>query len=400
MNILIVGGTGILSTAVVHSCISHGHSVTMVNRGNKTEIIHPKAIFVKCDVRNEDQLKEVQTTLAKENFDVVVDFLVFTESELKLSLKYFSPLAKQYVFISSAQVYNTSIPGILTEDAPKPQKLWSYSINKLACEEYLENYCLTHQIAYTIIRPAVNYGGTRIPYGIFPPMGYHWTLVERIKHGKPIVTWNNGHNKLNLTRVEDFAEAMIGLLGNPKAYHEAFNVAGDRIYTWIDVLNVLGELVGKKPITIDLPVQFYAKELPNYQQGELIGGRANDMVCSIEKLKKIVPWFEPKYDLQEGIRMTLDYYMSHGYLGGIDYSFDGNQDRIIRKFCKQKHINCSWKLTFVDYFSKGNDADRKAYYRSFNKDKIHIRIIKLFKSSVRKLIGPRLSQAIGDTIHR
>ncbi|MBR1787826.1 MAG: NAD-dependent epimerase/dehydratase family protein [Bacteroidaceae bacterium] len=400
MKILIIGGTGILSTAVVDRCVLQGYDVTMINRGNRPSAINPQATLVKCDVQDQAQLKAVKDSLQKETFDVVIDFLVYTVDELKRSLESFSSLAKQYVFISSAQVYDTSLKGTLTEDSPKPQRLWAYSVNKLECENQLIDYCHKNGITYTIIRPAVNYDGTRIPYGIFPPMGYHWTLVERIRHGKPIITWNNGENKLNLTRVEDFAEATVGLLGNPQAYNEAFNVAGNRIYSWMDVLNVLGELVGKEPVTIDVPVQFYANELPEYQREELIGGRANDMVCSIEKLKRAVPDFEPRYSLREGVKMTLDYYRSHGFLHGIDYTFDGNTDRIVMKYCSQTGITPPAPLTFIDYLAKGYKADRRAYYQAYDKDTLHGRITSGIKSTVRRIMGGRLTEFIGKVIHR
>ena len=385
MKILIIGGTGILSTAVVDECILRGYSVTIVNRGNRPEVANPKATFIKCDVRDEAQLKEFRASMKSTSFDAVVDFLVYTEAQLRISLNYFSPLAKQYVFISSAQVYNTSIKGILTEESPKPQSLWSYSVNKLACENALVEYCTNHHKLYTIIRPAVNYDGTRIPYGIFPPMGYHWTLVERIKHGKPIITWNKGENRLNLTRVEDFAFATVGLLGNPKANNEAFNVAGDNVYSWMEVLYVLGDLVGKKPVTIDFPVQFYANELPDYQKEELIGGRANDMVCSIEKLRSVLPDFTPKYALKEGIKKTLDYYQEHGYLYGIDYSFDGDTDRIIKKYCKKQHLDNPYPFGFIDYLSNHRKFDKKAYYYAYIKDNKLFKFALSLKSKTKKL---------------
>lgn len=400
MKILIIGGTGILSTAVVDRCVSRGDEVTMINRGSRVSVINPQARLVKCDVRDKARLKAVRESLQKESFDVVIDFLVYTVEELRRSLDTFASLAKQYVFISSAQVYDTSIKGVLTEDSPKPQPLWAYSVNKLKCEEHLIDYCTRNHVTYTIIRPAVNYDGTRIPYGIFPPMGYHWTLVERIRHGKPIITWNGGQNRLNLTRVEDFAEALVGLLGNSQTYNEAFNVAGDRVYSWMEVLNVLGDIIGKKPVTIDLPVQFYAHELPDYQREELIGGRANDMVCSIEKLRRVVPDFKPRYDLREGVEMTLDYYRSHGFLHGIDYRFDGDTDRIILKYCRQAGITPPVPLTFIDYLDKGDKADRRNYNQARDKDTLHGRLTLGLKSFVRRIIGGRLSEFIGKAIHR
>ncbi len=182
------------------------------------------------------------------------------------------------------------------------------------------------------MRPGVNYGSTRIPYGMYPKLGQHWTFVERIKAGKPIITWNQGQNKLNLTRVEDFALGMIGLIGNPKAYNEAFNVVGDKVYTWMDVLSVMGKILEYDVKTIDIPVDFYANELDGDAREGLIGGRACDLVCSNDKMKRLNPEYKTRYSLEEGIRMTLKFYFDNNYYHGIDYVWDGECDRIINKY--------------------------------------------------------------------
>ena len=219
MKLLIIGGTGILSTAVVSEAIEQGIDVTVINRGKNKRFNNPKAETIIADVRNNPA--EVEKLLAGRYFDAVIDFIIWTEEQLKLSLSLFSKLASQYIFISSAQAYNTSIKGVLNEDSEMCQPLWKYSINKHKAEEFLRHYSKKNGINYTIIRPGVNYGSTRIPYGLFPAIGSHWTFVERIKAGKYIPTWNGGNNRLNLTRVEDFAFGLVGLVGNPAAYNES-----------------------------------------------------------------------------------------------------------------------------------------------------------------------------------
>ena len=43
MKILVIGGSGILSSAVVDRCIELGHEITMLNRGRHKNYINPKA---------------------------------------------------------------------------------------------------------------------------------------------------------------------------------------------------------------------------------------------------------------------------------------------------------------------------------------------------------------------
>jgi nucleoside-diphosphate-sugar epimerase len=63
-------------------------------------------------------------------------------------------------------------------------------------------------------------------------MGKHWTLISRILAGKPIITWNQGLNKGNVTHEDDFAKGVIGLIGNSNAFNEAFNVCGEELPTY------------------------------------------------------------------------------------------------------------------------------------------------------------------------
>lgn len=362
-KILIIGGSGILSSAVVDACIEKGYDVTMMNRGNNSAYTNHNAKLIICDARNEDDVRRKTKDL---HFDVVIDFIVYNLEQLKRSLSLFGHIANQYIFISSAQVYNTSIQKEHTESDETPQKLWKYSVNKDICEHYLREYCASEHIDYTIIRPGVNYDNRRIPYGMYPPIGMHWTMVARILAGKPIITWNNGDNKLNLTRVEDFAHGVVGLLGNKKAYNESFNVVGDFVYTWKQVLEVLGKLLNVDIKTVDIPVEVYAQELIGEDREMLLGGRACDLVCSNAKLKSLVPDYHSTIDLEEGMRMTLDWYRANDFYHGFDYVWDAEQDRIISKYKRTKdgigyksyHTSsfydsfsqrCTWELEYNKY---------------------------------------------------
>lgn len=380
MKLLIVGGTGILSTAVVDEAIQEGIEVTMINRGNNQIFINPKAELIIGDIRKSPE--KIAEKIKGKHFDAVIDFLIWNKEQLELSLSLFGKITNQYVFISSAQAYNTSLKQVFTEDSPMVQPLWGYSVNKYEAEQFLINYCKKNKVTYTIIRPGVNYGNTRIPYGMYPIMGMHWTMVERIKHGKPIITWNNGKNRLNLTRVEDFAVGTVGLIGNDRALNECFNVVGDNIYSWEDVLDVLGKLIGVDPLKIDIPVNFYASYYVGDKRESLIGGRACDLICSNAKLKKAVPSFSTKYGLKEGIALTLDFYKKNNYYHGFDYSYDALQDKVLKDYYQSTRQNVTFKTGFVSYNNQGvyNFCKNiKAYYGVYYSDSIICKCLKRLK---------------------
>ena len=361
MNILIVGGTGVISYAVVNESIRQGHNVTCINRGKSKSQKLPKSVeLITADYHKRHILER---KLQNRRFDVVVDFLCLTPKDIEYSVSLFKDKCDQYIFISSCAVYNlgSSSDYKYSEDSPKVSPLWDYSIYKVASENKLTELATKYNLKYTIARPCVTYGNTRIPYGITPSYGYHGTLIQRLLHGKPIILWDNGEAFCNFTRVEDYAVGFVGLFGNQKAYNEAFNIVGDVYETWLEVINTTADLLGVEPRFVNVTSEQFAYEIPS-RKGEILAGRAPKQIMLNQKLKSVVPAFETKYSLREGIALTLDYYMKNNYLYGIDYKFDGDWDRIAAKY------DANFEPKFVDYLGEATEKDMHDYYDSLHKN--------------------------------
>lgn len=370
MNVLIIGGTGVLSSAVTAEALRKGIAVTMINRGKRR--IPEGVELIKAD---KDDLQTIAKALEGRTFDAVMDYLCYTDAQTEKSARFYMKYTKQYFYISSCAVYDTaSLNGQMAdEESKKVLPIWKYSVDKWASEKKIEALFKGSEVNYTIIRPCVTYGDTRIPYGISPVYGYHWTLCARILAGKPIITWNQGRNRCNMTRVEDFAEAVVGLIGNPKAYGEAFNVCGDEAPTFREVLDVLSEYLHKDIVTVDVPSDFYAKELPS-RAGEILGGRSIDTINSNAKLKAVVPEFKQNVFLKEGITKTLDSYKSQGYQHGIDWQFDADTDRIVMKWCKINNLKLQQKTGFVNYLHTATLKDKLLYFVTKMSDSFIVKI--------------------------
>ncbi len=373
MNILLVGGTGVLSSAVTQEAIRKGIAVTMINRGN-----HPIPNGVELIKSDCTDFARIRKALDGRKFDAVMDFLLYSDSQTEESVKFYTPYTKQYFFISSCAVYNTDIMAgkPCNEEAVKSLPVWEYSVSKWKSEQKLQVFFKGLDCHYTVIRPCVTYGNTRIPYGISPEYRYHWTLVARIMADKPIIRWNGGTNRCNMTRVEDFAVGVVGLIGNEKAYNEAFNACGHEAPTWNDVLDSIAKAIGKKAKTVDITSEFYAKELPT-RRGEILGGRSIDSVIDNSKLKAAVPEFDQTIFIDEGVKMTIDAYRNNNYEAGIDWTFDGDTDRIISKWCRQNGISTEgMNLHFIDYLDNATAGQRFQYFLERNKDNIFVRALK------------------------
>ena len=378
MQLLVIGGTGILSTAVVAEALRKGVEVTMINRGNRMDRIPQGVKFIKADCSDTDT---IETALSGSVFDAVIDFICYDRGQVEHSLNLYSKHASQYFFISSAAVLDTRVKGVLDEESPKVLPSWDYSVQKWDAELFVQDTCTQRGIHYTIIRPAITYDDTRIPYGFSPRYGYHWTLVERAKAGKPLVTWNNGANRCNIMRVEDFAVGVVGLVANEKAYDEAFIICGDEAPSFIDVVHSLEKVSRCVFPTIDIDLVFIESTLPG-RKGEM-EGRSHDMVLSNAKIKAVVPDFKQSITLDEGIKKTVTSYQNYNYHKGIDWVYDAQSDYLIKKWCQKNKIDRKpFHLGFLNYLGTASLKDKmlylSIYFQDFALMKLAKRVKKLF----------------------
>ena len=367
MKLLIIGGTGVLSYAVAQEAIKQGIDVTCINRGiSKAQQLPDNIKVITADYRNEVDLRKKIEGLY---FDAVIDVLCYTEKDIDYSVSLFKSICRQYIFISSCAVYNKGKGDYYcTEDSELVNPIWDYSINKVKCEKKLIALAEKEGFIYTIVRPAVTYGNTRIPYGITPPYGYHGTLMQRILHHKPIILWDNGETYSTITHVDDFAVGLVGLLGNPKAFNQAFHIVGDNRYHWKDVIITMGEILGVEPVFFNMAKEEYAEEIP-LRKGELLGGRGINQLLDNSKIKRAVPGFKSTISLKEGLSRTIEYYQNHNYVKGIDWKFDAETDRVIKKWCKIKTIDFNqYNISFIDYFGNATLQDKMQYCSEFYKE--------------------------------
>jgi len=359
MRVLLIGGTGVLSSAVMHRSLQKEHDVFILNRGHNAKSIPPDVSLLQADIRHTDDVNHILQDLS---FDVVVDFLSYNVSDLENSLSIFQDRCNQFIFISSACVYRRArSDGCITEDSPFGNHNWDYSANKVRCEEYLISKCSKTGLKYTIVRPYITYGNTRVPYGIMPPYGWHWTLIARLLNNKPIMLWDKGDAICTLTHTSDFAKGVVGLFGNIQAYNEAFHIVGDERLTWKELLLLIGTLVDIQATYVTMPSAYVATRMPGLK-GMLLEDRSLDAVFDSSKIKNAVPEFVCATPLEKGIAQTLEYYRNNSYINGIDYRWDAQMDKLIQDYLKENNPDKlkGLDLGFVDYL-QGSFSDKLVY---------------------------------------
>ena len=352
-KVLLIGGTGVLSTDIREYSIKKGYDVYILNRGhNKVET---KAKNIIADIRKKEETKKI---IQDYSFDVVFDFLSFDVNQLSNTLEIIKGKCKQFVFISSATAYRKTDKGEkIKEDYELVNEDWEYADNKIKCENYLRDNYKRFVQEYTIIRPYVTYSDTRIPFAIIPS-NKQWSLVYRILNNKPIVLWDNGKAMCTLTSSKDFAVGAVGLINNEKAYNNDFHITTDYILTWKEALTDIGKATNKDVIVASIPTDFIVKIMPEYK-GVLYGDKNRNREFCNDKIKDAVPEFNAKIKFEDGIKETIKNYESNENMQRIDFEWDARIDRMIYLFGKKNNINYSNLCYCGDNASR---IDKMTYY--------------------------------------
>ena len=323
-----IGGTGTISSAITRQLAAAGHDLWLLNRGTRKSEVPAGVRQIICDIDDE---KTVLDNIQDEMFDAVCEFIGFVPAQIERDIRLFRGRTSQYVYISSASAYNKPAANhVITEGTTLANPHWQYSRNKIACEELLMREYREHAFPVTIVRPSHTYCERGVPTSVHGPKG-SWQVLKRIMEGKPVIIQGDGTSLWTLTWNEDFARGFIGLLGNPKAIGEAFQIMSDEQLTWTQVYQCVARALHTTLKPYYVASEFLAAVAPKEWdfEGNLLGDKSQTVIFDCAKLKRAVPGFQATMRFDEGVRRSVDYLLSHPELQIEEPDFDAWCDRVI-----------------------------------------------------------------------
>lgn len=337
MKILLVGGTGTISSAITRQLAASGHELWLLNRGSRKSEVPDNVTQITCDI---DDTDTVQSLLPAEPFDAVCEFIGFVPSQVERDIRLFRGRTRQYVFISSASAYHKPAASyVITEGTALANPYWQYSRNKITCEERLMREYAETGFPVTIVRPSHTYCERGVPVSVHGAKGC-WQVLRRMLDGKPVIVHGDGSSLWTLTWNEDFARGFIGLLGNPKAIGEAFQIMSDESLTWNQIYQCVANALGTEYRPYHVASDFLAAVAPKEWDftGNLLGDKAVSVVFDCTKLKRAVPGFVATTRFDEGVHRCVAYLLAHPELQIEDPEFDQWCERVIEV---QESARCS-----------------------------------------------------------
>jgi nucleoside-diphosphate-sugar epimerase len=325
MKALFIGGTGNISSACVELALARGIEVTLLNRGTSGRPVPNGAQVVNGDIRDP---QSVRAALGSRSFDVVAEFVAFTPEHIETDLELFRGRTGQYIFISSASVYQTP-PAILpvTESTVLDNPYWEYSRNKAACEERLVRAYREEKFPITIVRPSHTYSA---PY---VPVEGGWTTIDRMLRGEPVIVHGDGTSLWTLTHATDFAKGFVGLMGNAHAIGESFHITSDEWLTWNQIHEILAAAAGVKPTLVHVPSDLIAAYDKAWGES-LLGDKTHSFILDNSKVKRLVPDFICTTPFSRGAEEIIAWHMADPARQQVDPAFNALCDRILQAYAK------------------------------------------------------------------
>jgi nucleoside-diphosphate-sugar epimerase len=259
MRVLIVGGTGLISTGITRQLAARGDQVVLYNRGQREAEI-PEVERIPGD-RNDFERFEAQVAAAG-TFDAAIDMVCFEPAQAESAVRAFRGRVGQYVFCSTVDVYTKPATGYpVREDAERqPSPSFPYAYRKAQCERILEGAHKRGELNVTMVRPAWTYGEGG---SILHTFGWNSYFLDRLRKGKPVIVPGDGTSFWVACHRDDVARAFVGALGNEAAYGRAYHVTGEEWLTWDAYHRIVADVLGApRPTLVHVPTDLLGRMAP------------------------------------------------------------------------------------------------------------------------------------------
>lgn len=347
MDILVLGGTGAMGAPLVEILSKRNDRVFVTTRSEKNNT--ENVVYIKGNAKDEDFFN----SLMNRNYDVIIDFMVYNTIELKKRIYKLLDHTDHYFFFSSSRCYaDSAVP--ITESSSRLVDVCKDE-DYLAIDEYgmakgrEENVLFNcEKKNWTIIRPYITYNAYRIQLGVYEKEDW----LRRSLAGRTIVFPKDiASKKTSLTYGPDVAKIIAKLIGNEKAYGEAFHITTSESHTWEEILNFYCDKIesntGKRPKVLLLEDSKGLQKVWN--QWQIKYDRLYNRTFDNSKIGSVIGKFEFRSTF-EGLGECLDEFLTKPKWLNMNILYEAWCDRQSKEITPLKEISgLKKKIRYIQY---------------------------------------------------
>ena len=301
MRVLVTGGNRYIGLHLVFELARRGHEVVVAN---SHEAPMPEgATRIHVDRTQPGALLEALGP-HRDEFDAVFDNTAYLPRDLEPIVELFGDRVQHLVFTSSVAVYKRSYIQPVREDFARhppdnvdPRK--AYGVGKVRCEDHLAST----DAPYTVLR-VTHTIGPKSPLASREP-----SVFRKLELGRPILVPAEGFPFVHLVHVQDVADLMASIPGNPNAVRRTYNVAGAEVTSVAGCVALMARAVGVTPDIVHVPMEVARRARPPLLHwGEALVGGAT---FSIDAALADLDW-EPSFGLEAAYRDSYAWFVREG----------------------------------------------------------------------------------------
>ena len=188
--------------------------------------------------------------------------------------------------------YGPAVTLPVSEETP-PNPRGIYEISQLSAEMICRTYTRIHGVRTVPLRLTNVYGPrSQMKH---PHFGVVNWFVRLALTGEPVPIFGTGKILRDFLYVDDCVDALVAAAREPSVVGEILNVGHDRPSTFLEVAEILRDLVPGASIEFtDFTPERRAQE-------------PGDFVSDITKIRRLIGW-EPRVGLREGLARTVEFY--------------------------------------------------------------------------------------------
>ncbi|MEJ2608919.1 MAG: NAD-dependent epimerase/dehydratase family protein [Candidatus Thiodiazotropha sp.] len=324
MKILLLGGTGAIGSHFSDILYNTNDTVVITSRSYRES--QGNIEYRQGNAKNIVFLDN----LIEEKWDVIVDFMNYSDEEFRERIDRFLSKTKQYIFLSSARVYNKSEVAITEEskrllDVCKDKEYLltsEYALSKARQENILK---ASSKRNWTIIRPYITYSNIRLQLGNLEKESWLYRALK----GRTIVFSKDINNHYTtLTYGVDVANGIASLMNKTDSYGEAFHITCNSAYLWSDILDtyldVLEDELGHRPKVIFQDLTDYLSW--NALEYQVTFDRLFDRKFDNTKINKHINTNDFT-EVKEGLRKCVHEFVKNPKFNAINWKQEAKKDR-------------------------------------------------------------------------
>jgi UDP-glucose 4-epimerase len=310
-NIFITGGAGFIANTLIQNLVEN-NKITVYDNFHRDTLSasayanHPNLTIVKGDVLDKQALTEAMKgaeivvhaagiagidTVIKDPVRTMNVNMIGTANALEAA--HINGIKDRFIDFSTSEIFGSmafkSSETDNTVSGSVGEARWVYAVSKLAGEHLAHAYYKQHGLPCVTVRPFNVYGPGQTGEGALQ------IFIKKALKNEDIYIYGDGTAIRAWCYVTDFVDCLMRCIENPKAIGESFNLGNSRA-----ILTTLG-LAEAVCRVLKSDSKIYFKDA--------LSADIEMRIPSVAKTKELLG-FEAKVDLEEGIKLTAEYFKS------------------------------------------------------------------------------------------